>query len=77
MVERVVAKYLVTVVIPTFNRFNYLCLANDLAVTQNRLTRAVVVDYGSSDQNISVEQIYSGQIGGVAKMLIPGLILRY
>ena len=52
----------ITVVIPTFNRFHYLCEAIDSALTQTRPARVVVVDHGSTDETPSVEQIYSGQI---------------
>lgn len=52
----------VTVVIPTFNRFEYLCLAIESCINQTEEVNIVVVDHGSSDATHTVPHRFGDKI---------------
>jgi len=52
----------VTVVIPTFNRFEYLLSAIDSCLAQTEEVKIIVVDHGSSDATGSIPNLFGGKI---------------
>jgi|AntAceMinimDraft_12_1070368.scaffolds.fasta_scaffold12877_2 glycosyltransferase involved in cell wall biosynthesis len=52
----------VTIVIPTFNRFNFLCNAIRSALEQTADVDVIVVDHGSSDETARIPQMFGDRI---------------
>ena len=52
----------VTVVIPTFNRFEYLLSAIESCIAQTEEVKIIVVDHGSSDATISIAKRFEGKV---------------
>lgn len=52
----------VTIVIPTFNRFNFLCEAIRSSLEQTADVDVIVVDHGSSDETTRIPKIFGDSI---------------
>lgn len=53
---------IVTIVIPTFNRFNFLCEAIRSSLEQTADVDVIVVDHGSSDETTRIPKIFGDSI---------------
>lgn len=62
----------VTVVIPTFNRYDYLVQAIDSCLAQTEPVRIIVVDHGSSDNTVQVEAHFGDTIQYVRREFDSG-----
>jgi len=62
----------VTIIIPTFNRFKFLCEAIRSSLEQTADTDVIVVDHGSSDETTRIPKIFGNSVRFVRREVDSG-----